>query len=200
MTATHPRNPVILVHGLWDRSAIFDTLSAYLQNLGWTVYSFDLIPNNGKLPLEHLAQQLADQIQKTLDPSQPFDLVGFSMGGLVSRYYIQRLGGVDRVQRFVTISCPHRGTWTAYATTQPGCVQMRPNSQFLQQLNQDAAQILGKLDFTSMWTPYDLMILPASSSVIGMGTQIQLPVALHAWMVKDPRSLNVLARVLSHQA
>lgn len=198
MTVTYPRNPVILVHGIWNQSEIFNTLSAYLQDLGWTVYRFDLIPNNGKLPLERLAQQLAEHIEATLDTSQPFDLVGFSMGGLVSRYYIQRLGGVDRVQRFVTISSPHRGTWTAYATSLPGYIQMRPNSQFLQDLNRDAAESLGKLDFTSIWTPYDLMILPASSSQIGLGTQIQLPVGLHAWMVKDPRSLKVLARVLSH--
>lgn len=197
MNPTHNRNPVVLVHGLWDRSTIFDTMSAYLQNQGWSVYRFDLIPNNGKLPLEQLAEQLATHIEQTLDPTQSLDLVGFSMGGIVSRYYIQRLGGLDRVGRLVTISSPHRGTWTAYATTQPGCVQMRPNSEFLQDLNRDAAEILGKLDFTSIWTPYDLMILPASSSEIGMGTQIQIPVALHAGMVKDARTLKVLTSVLS---
>jgi triacylglycerol lipase len=198
MNATHNRNPVILVHGLWDRSIIFNTLSTYLQNLGWSVHRFDLIPNNGELPLEQLAEQLAIRIEQTLDPSQAFDLVGFSMGGIVSRYYVQRLGGLDRVQRFVTISSPHRGTWTAYATMQPGCMQMRPNSEFLQDLNRDATEILGKLDFTSIWTPYDLMIVPASSSEIGMGTQIQIPVALHAGMVKDARTLKVLASVLSN--
>ncbi|MGB3236950.1 MAG: triacylglycerol lipase [Geitlerinemataceae cyanobacterium] len=198
MNPIHNRNPVILVHGLWDRSAIFNTLSAYLQNLGWSVHRFDLIPNDGKLPLEKLAEQLASRIEERLDPSQPFDLVGFSMGGIVSRYYIQRLGGVDRTQRFVTISSPHRGTWTAYATTQPGCVQMRPNSEFLQDLNRDAAEVLGKLDFTSIWTPYDLMILPASSSELSLGTQIQIPVPLHAWMVKDERTLKVLTSVLSN--
>lgn len=197
MNDTLSRPPVILVHGLWDRNVIFDTLSAYLEHLGWSVYRFDLIPNNGKLPLEKLADQLATRIEETLDPSASFDLVGFSMGGIVSRYYIQRLGGCERVQKFVTISSPHRGTWTAYATLQPGCMQMRPNSEFLQDLNRDAASILGKLDFTSIWTPYDLMILPARSSEIGIGRQIQIPVPLHAWMVKDPRTLKVLASLLS---
>jgi triacylglycerol lipase len=200
MNATDNRNPVILVHGLWDKSVIFDTLSDYLQNLGWSVYRFDLIPNNGKLPLEQLAEQLKNHIDQTLDSSQPFDVVGFSMGGIISRYYIQRLGGIDRVGKLVTISSPHRGTWTAYASTQPGCMQMRPNSEFLQNLNRDAAEILGKLDFTSIWTPYDLMILPASSSEISLGTQIQIPVALHAWMVKDTRTLKVLASVLSDRS
>jgi triacylglycerol lipase len=110
------------------------------------------------------------------------------------------LGGLDRVRRFITISSPHRGTWTAYAATQPGCMQMRPNSEFLQDLNRDAAEILGKLDFTSIWTPYDLMILPASSSEIGLGMQIQIPVALHAAMVRDARTLKVLASVLSNRS
>jgi len=44
----------------------------------------------------------------------------------------------------------------------PGCVQMRPDSPFLQ-LNQDAI-MLEQLNFTSIWTPFDLMIVPGNSS------------------------------------
>ncbi|WP_178378225.1 hypothetical protein [Chroogloeocystis siderophila] len=36
------------------------------------------------------------------------------MGGLAGRHYLQCLGGVNRVQRFISISTPHRGMWTAY--------------------------------------------------------------------------------------
>ncbi len=41
------------------------------------------------------------------------------MGGVVSRYYLQRLGGLARVRRFVTISSPHHGTVTAYLRRLP---------------------------------------------------------------------------------
>ncbi|MDY6938015.1 MAG: alpha/beta fold hydrolase [Cyanobacteriota bacterium] len=192
----NPRNPVLLIHGFSDTTALFNRMSAYLQNLGWSVFSLNLTPNNGKLGLERLAEQVATYAERTFD-SRPFDLVGFSMGGIVSRYYLQRLGGIDRIQRFISISSPHHGTWTAYALGRPGCLQMRPNSAFLQDLNRDAEAILGKIDFTSMWTPYDLMILPAHSSQMTVGREIQLPIALHAWMVSDPKSLQVVADTLA---
>ena len=44
------------------------------------------------------------------------DIVGFSMGALASRHYIQRGAGKQRVRRFVSISGPHAGTLTAYTT------------------------------------------------------------------------------------
>jgi len=50
-----------------------------------------------------LGQQVANYVAATFAP-KPFDLVGFSMGGIVSRYYVQRLGGIDRVQRFITLA------------------------------------------------------------------------------------------------
>ncbi|MBE9040425.1 triacylglycerol lipase [Oscillatoriales cyanobacterium LEGE 11467] len=191
-----PRHPVLLVHGFGDTTTLFKTMSAYLQNLGWSVFSFNLTPNNGTLGLERLAQQVATYTAQTFG-SQPFDLVGFSMGGIVSRYYLQRLGGIDRVGRFISISSPHHGTWTAYALGRPGCLQMRPNSPFLQDLNRDAPAMLDKIDFTSIWTPYDLMIVPANSSQMNVGEEIKLSVALHAWMVTDLKSLQVVADTLA---
>jgi len=73
------------------------------------------------------------------------------MGGIVSRYYVQRLWGIDRVQRFITLASPHHGNWMHYLCERSGCVQMRPDSPF-QQLNQDAI-MLEQLNFTSIWTP-----------------------------------------------
>ena len=86
---------------------------------------------------------MADYIARHFDPEQPLDLVGFSMGGIVSRYYIQRLGGIERVQRYVNISAPNNGTWTAYLLSRLGCVQMRPESEFLRDLNRDCQMLEG---------------------------------------------------------
>lgn len=190
------RNPVLLIHGLWDTRAIFKTMTAYLSNLGWIVYSLDLIPNNGDAKLEILAQQVADFVTATFDSQQPFDIVGYSMGALVSRYYIQRLGGIKRVQRFVTLAAPHHGTITAYATRKPGCIQMQPNSAFLNDLNQDVTQ-LAQLNFTSIWTPFDMMIVPAISSKLPVGKNVLVPVAMHHLMVTDKNSLNAVAEALA---
>lgn len=197
MNSTNNRNPVLLVHGIWDKREIFCNLCDYLEEQGWTVHSLNLTPNSGAAPLEALAEQVADCVEQTFRPDQPFDLVGFSMGGLVTRYYIQRLGGVERVQRYVTISAPHHGTMTAYSLPLKGVMQMRPQSGFLQDLNRDAVEILAKLQFTSFWTPYDLIIVPPSSSRMPVGKEVKLNVAVHRWMVSDPVCLKAIAQALS---
>ncbi len=195
MNRRSSRNSVLLVHGIWDTGKIFHQMSSYLSSLGWSVYTLDLSPNNGDSPLEHLAEQVEDFISRTFPRSMPLDLVGFSMGGIVSRYYVQRLGGLARVQRFITLSSPHKGTWLAYGSYRPGCTQMRPDSQFLNQLNSELKQ-LEQINFTSIWTPLDTMIIPASSSQLPVGRNIPLLVPLHAQMVTDIKSLSMVAEAL----
>jgi triacylglycerol esterase/lipase EstA (alpha/beta hydrolase family) len=193
--ATKQQNPVLLVHGINDTGAVFNKMASYLREQGLSVHTVDLVPNNGAEVLDKLAQQVANYISTTFEAKQPFDLVGFSMGGLVSRYYIQRLGGIDRVQRFITISSPHKGTIVAYGTWLAGAVQMRPNSDFINDLNSDV-EMLKQLNFTSIWTPYDLMILPAESSQIGIDKEVILPVILHPLMLTDIRVLRIVAKAL----
>jgi len=195
-TTNQQYNPVLLVHGIGDTEAVFRKMRNHLVEKGWSVYGINLVPNNGDVGLDILAQQLANYIAANFAPEQTIDLVGFSMGGIVSRYYIQRLGGISRVQRFITISSPHYGTVIAYASWRTGCVQMRTNSDFLKDLNSDAV-MLQHLNFTSMWTPYDLMIVPAKSSQMPVGREVIIPAASHPWMLTDSRSLVAVATALA---
>jgi triacylglycerol lipase len=71
------------------------------------------------------------------------------------------------------------------------------NSSFLQDLNQDHDQYLSQIQVTNLWTPYDLMILPAHSSKMSIGREISVPVAVHAWMVSDRRVMKIIASALS---
>ena len=146
-TSLKTRKCVLLVHGLNDTRAIFQTMAPSLIKLGWTVYDLDLLPSNGKLPLDKLAKQVSDYVNGTFASEEKLSVIGFSMGGIVSRYYIQRLGGIERVKNFITIASPHQGTWTAQFSQRPGCVQMRPNSAFLQDLGRDV-EMLERLNFT----------------------------------------------------
>lgn len=196
MKSAQERNPVLLVHGLTDTTVVFNRMSAYLSSLGWSVHSFNLTPNNGDFTLDKLAKQVSDYVAKTFDPKQPLDVIGFSMGGIVSRYYIQRLGGIERVQRFVSISAPNNGTLVAYLSLRPGCIQMRPDSEFLRDLNRDVA-MLKRLNLTVIWTPFDLMIVPAKSSQLPMGKEVTVPVRLHSWVISDERVLKVISAALS---
>ena len=72
---------------------------------------------------------------------------------------------------------------------------MRPQSVFLEDLNQDIA-LLEQINFTSIWTPYDAMILPARSSQMPVGRDIKIDVLLHAWMVSDEKVLKVIVEEL----
>ena len=195
-TSNSTRNPILLVHGLMDTSYKMRTISSHLHNLGWQVLDIDLIPNNGNSRLELLAQQVADLIDRTFAPDQPIDLLGFSMGGLVSRYYLQRLHGVERVQRFISISAPNNGTIAGYFSQRPGCIQMQPRSEFIKDLNRDVDR-LKSLNFTSIWTPFDLIILPPSSSQLGIGADLSIPVLAHPLMVADARVLKAVTNALS---
>jgi triacylglycerol lipase len=191
-----PRNPILLVHGLMDTSHKMRKIARHLRGLGWEVTDIDLTPNNGDTRLEILAGQLADLVDRTFAPDQSIDLLGFSMGGLVTRYYLQRLGGIDRVQRYISISAPHNGTIAAYFSMRPGCIQMRPDSALIADLNRDVDR-LDCLNFTSLWTPYDLIILPPTSSQLGIGTEISIPALTHPLMVADPRTFNAIVEALS---
>lgn len=190
------KNPVLLIHGIDDTAAVFHRMTNYLQARGWSTHSLSLIPNNGNIGLDQLAHQVADYSNKHFPMGRAFDLVGFSMGGLVSRYYLQRLGGIERVQRFVALSAPNNGSRMAHFRWNKGAAQMRPNSKFIQDLNRDAAR-LERINFTSIWTPYDLMILPADSSRLPVGQAVQTPVLLHPWMLTDERSLKAITAALS---
>jgi triacylglycerol lipase len=189
------RNPVLLVHGINDTRVVFNKMARYLGKQGRVVCTLDLIPNNGSEVLDKLAQQLADYVNINFAAEQALDIVGFSMGGIVSRYYIQRLGGIEKVKRFIAISSPHNGTKIAYLTSLAGAMQMQPNSNFLNDLNADV-EILKKLNFTSIWTPYDLMIVPAESSKLPFGKEFILPIALHPWMLTDKRTFEIVAAAL----
>ncbi|MGL4503482.1 MAG: lipase family alpha/beta hydrolase [Planktothrix sp.] len=196
MNNSNPRNPVLLIHGIFDTKAIFRTMTAYLTKKGWDIHTLNLIPNDGRFGLEALAQQIAGYITQTFPPEQPIDLIGFSMGGIISRYYVQRLGGIERVQRLITISSPHRGTLTGYLYPTLAASQMRSNSPFLQDLNHDL-EILDSINFTSIWTPLDGMIVPAQSSQIPIGQEFTVNVFLHAWMVTDHKSLVLVEKALN---
>lgn len=173
-------------------------MTDYLAKLGWSVHRFDLIPNYGIEKLDTLALQVDKYINRNFNPEQKIDLIGFSMGGLITRYYLQRLKGIERVQRYINISAPNQGTLTAHSLSLlPGVQQMRPDSHWIEDLNQDYQETLKKINTTIIWTPYDLMIVPPSSSSLPGCEEIQIPALFHAWMVSDINVLQTINRVLS---
>ncbi len=180
---------------------LFQRLRARLQRLGWTVYIVEMIPNDGRVGIDEMARQLALRIDATLAASTPVNLVGFSMGGLVARCYTQTLAQERVVSKLITIAAPHRGTWTAFLRHNAGARQMRPRSVFLRDLNAlPACELLRRTEFISIWSPLDLMIIPANSSVMAEAHTIPIRVAAHALMMRSHRVLCAIEAALSPSA
>ena len=85
-------------------------------------------------------------------------VVGHSLGGLIARYYVTRLGGDQRVHTLVTLGTPHSGTYSAYALPSPLCRQLRPGSALMREL---AEPVPGcRTRFLAYWSDLDQMVLP----------------------------------------
>jgi triacylglycerol lipase len=188
--------PVILVHGIHSDGGCMRRLEKHLRSQGRIVFSPSLRPCTGRAPIEELAAQLASFADRNL-PRRKFDLVGFSMGGLVSRYYVQRLGGLERVEHFVTMATPHQGTKMAWLHPgrAPGVVQMRPRSQFLLDLDRDA-DVLRQIKFTSFYTPLDTIVVPARSSAMPQARNISMLASIHPSFLLEKRCLRAIGRAL----
>ncbi|OUC05635.1 hypothetical protein RY27_26030, partial [Litorilinea aerophila] len=152
-------------------------------------------PSTGEVALEQLAGQLAEAIVARFGESRPLNLFGFSMGGLIVRYYLQILGGVERVQRLVTLATPHRGTWLGWLFRREASRQMRPGSAFLQELNRDLSP-LERVQFTSIWTPLDLTIVPAWSSRLPVGRSQIVWAPFHGTLLQNPRVHRAVVQAL----
>jgi triacylglycerol lipase len=190
------KRPVVLVHGLWNTPNIFWRLRSHLESHHWQVYAPSLTPNNGDIGIESLAHQLQDYITLLAAQHARFDLVGFSMGGLVSRYYLQHLEGIHRVHRFVSVATPHYGSAMAFFRWNPGGRQMQPGSRFLASLNRDLHK-LHSVNLVDVWTPFDALVVPASSCRLPIGQGVCLPVSSHNNLLRDERSLEAISQALN---
>lgn len=186
--------PVILVHGIHSSSRDLTRLARHLEREGREVFLIDFTHSDGRIALDELAQELARFIEARV-PAGPFDLVGFSMGGLISRYYVQRLAGAGRVAHFVTLAAPHQGTALAGLNRLPGVLQMRRGSEFLRELERDR-EALAQIKFTSFYTPLDLMILPARSSELPQARNVRIWALVHPSLILEKRCLRAISAAL----
>jgi triacylglycerol esterase/lipase EstA (alpha/beta hydrolase family) len=194
------RAPVLLVHGIWDDGRRFDAMRTALERAGTPgVHTIDLTPNDGRAPIRDLARQLGERAHAILRESgaAQLDVVGFSMGALVTRFWIQSDRGHEIVRRYVSIAGPHRGTVNAWLWPFAGVRDMRPGSALLSELESAHAN-WGGVEVHCFWTPFDLMIVPARSGILrGARSVREFRVGMHRWMITDQRVLTALVETLA---
>jgi triacylglycerol lipase len=189
----------VLVPGWLDNDRTLARLRTFLELNGVRAVICSPQPSDGSAPIQRLAEQLAAFVESGFGAEEPVNLFGFSMGGLIHRVYLQEMGGWQRVHKFVTVATPHRGTMTALLASrmvvQEAWLQMRPESDFIMRLNSDLSA-LERVQFTSVWSPLDLTIVPANSSVLPVGKSRRVWSPAHGIMMYDPNVMRVVAGLL----
>src|SRR5262245_26190539 len=161
---------MLLVHGFLATPHVFRWLAARLGRSGYCVHGVDLGGLFGRFnarPIEELAHVVAERVEQLArdHPCERIDLVGHSAGGLIGRYYVQKLDGVRHVRHLVTLGTPHRGTRWAYPghlvrRVLPSLRQMAPGSPLLRDLADD--DFPAGVRLTSVYSRRDSICPPSS--------------------------------------
>lgn len=72
-------------------------------------------PYDWRQDVRQSARRLGERIE-AWDPPAPVTIIGHSLGTLVSRFYVERLGGQRRVERLILMGGPHQGVPKAAAS------------------------------------------------------------------------------------
>jgi triacylglycerol lipase len=190
---------VLLVPGFLNGPSIMRRLAGCLSQAGHTCHLSPLRPNDGRGGLERLSAHLAAFVRDAVPATRDLVVVGFSMGALVARHYLQSGDGIGRARAFFSIAGPHRGTYSAYFYPSRGVRDMRKGSEFLRKLDRGARFIEG-LPTTSYWTPFDGMVRPPSSAILPFGDNVCIPALLHSMLPFDARLHRDLTRRMARLA
>jgi len=163
---TEAKPPVVLLHGFIDNRSVFVLLRRSLaqhgrrqvESLNYSPLTCDI-----RTAAELLGRHIEEICERT--GSREVDNVGHSLGGLIARYYVQRLGGDLRVRTLVTLGTPHSGTAVApLANAHPIVRQMRPDSAVIEELTRPAPGC--RTHFVSFWSDLDHLMEPLETACI----------------------------------
>ncbi|OAH13117.1 lipase family alpha/beta hydrolase [Streptomyces jeddahensis] len=158
--------PVVLLHGFIDNRSVFVLLRRslaqhgrqHVESLNYSPLTCDI-----RTAAELLGRHIEEICERT--GHREVDIVGHSLGGLIARYYVQRLGGDVRVRTLVTLGTPHSGTRIApLLDAHPIVRQMRPGSEVIEELRQPAPDC--RTRFVSFWSDLDQMMDPLDTACL----------------------------------
>jgi triacylglycerol esterase/lipase EstA (alpha/beta hydrolase family) len=191
------RRPVVLLHGFAMNRTNWIWLGRRLARRGiGPLYGTSYFsPQSVRRSAEHLARFI-DGVRVRQD-CERVDVVAHSLGGVVVRYYIERLGGAAHIGRVVTIGSPHNGTVIArLGFLIPSARESVAGSAFYSDLGPLAAH--PDISFTSVWSRADAIIEPPESSSIAPAGEDRVFDNLgHLSLLLSPRVLDAVAERLA---
>lgn len=157
------RTPIVLLHGFLDNRSAFSLFRRTLRRRGFAcVHAVNYNPLLDDV--RTAATQLATQIDRIREHTgaDKVHVVGHSLGGIVARYHVQRLGGHTAVDTVATLGSPHGGS--AVAGWIPGALghQLRPGSPLLGELAEPAPGCSSR--FLVVWSRLDQVMIPRTTA------------------------------------
>ena len=140
-TPTH--NPILFIHGYNGNSATWSTMVNRFKADGWTDAELVNWSYNYRQSNATTAAQIKQKVDSILNVTgaTKVDIITHSMGPLSARYYIRNLGGDAKVDALVSLGGANHGTSIAAFCFDASCVEMRPGSTFLANLNCDRRDV-----------------------------------------------------------
>ncbi|WP_432888276.1 esterase/lipase family protein [Kribbella sp. CA-245084] len=151
--------PILLAHGIIDNHTIFALMRRHLARRGFSsIHTFSYSPLT--LDVRRTAERMGREIEAICEESgsDQIHVIGHSLGGLIARYYVQRLGGDERVHTCVTLGTPHQGTVAAKLLPWPLVKQVRPDSDLMAELGEPAPDC--RTRFVAFYSDVDQLIVP----------------------------------------
>jgi len=192
--------PILLLHGMADNRTIFRTLRRRLRRRGFQsviTVNYSQLTNDVRGAARLLAQEIEAVVART--GFERVHVVAHSLGGLIARYYVQRLGGDERVHTLVTLGSPHAGSLHAHLLPVQLCRQLRPGSDLMTELTLDARGC--RTRFVAYWSDLDQLIVPHESARLDHPDLTVRNVAVHnvghLALPRDGRVSHEIATLLS---
>ena len=194
------RKPIILIHGLWNTSDIFSLITAKLDEIGIEYFAPTLEHKYGMKSIVELTNLLNDLIIEKYGYKKELDILGFSMGGIIGRYWIKKMNGYKRTRRFITVGSPHKGTLTSQLVPRypfKGISEMKINSTLLRELS-ESDYLLRRINCISFFTYWDLMVFPGWRATLNSGEKISLNIYKHKNLIRNPDAIErIIYRLLN---
>ena len=194
------RNPIILIHGLWNTADIFNYITSKLDEIGIEYFAPTLNHEYGMTSIVELTNLLNRLILEKYGYEKELDILGFSMGGIIGRYWIKKFNGFKRTRRFITVGSPHKGTLTSQLVPRypfKGISEMKINSTLLRELS-ESDYLLRRINCISFFTYWDLMVFPGWRATLNSGEKISLNIYKHKNLIRNPDAIErIIYRLLN---